>query len=843
MEREPARALARRWRWTLRTSLVAGGLAAALSWALPATWESTVVLVPPDRRTDEFAYSGGQAAGFLRTLEALHLRDRTHPAEIYRAVLGGDDLARRLVRRFDLAARWRTDEESAVARLSRSLTTRLHPYGPVEVRIEADDRELAADLANGAALVLEERLAELYREDVEWERQFLADAIAAQVDEAERLGVDLAEYRLEYGLVDREEQRDEATDALRDLAVAISGARIDRADQARRHGRGSPAARDAARRVEELERVAASAPTVLSRATQERIREEDLARLEESTHALRELRQQTFAHQAGHSVGVRVLDPAVPAEAPDRSRLVAAVLLAALAVPGSVFGRTWARRGRSALAEAGKAPGAGFFLRLARVLDVVVDPRSLAPRLRTPVLVVISALAGVTFAHAPLVLAGLLGVAFVIAVAADRTLAWFLLLIALPWAWDWINRSAGVEIQLPTEPGIILLVASWAWATLLRGKIAPPPRSLALPIAALLAWMALSAIPSLDPRRSFSQLVSTTGLILGGALYPMCEIRRLETLERMLTVYLVSGALVAVYGLVQVFTSPLPFDRAGTYMGEGILYNHGPYAAFLGFALGPAYVYLLRAEGGHRSGWLLATATLMTFATIVSVTRAAWVATLALLAILAVTRWRRSVRSFAVPVLASASLLAGLVALSPRIGKELSEYVEVGASADYGSNVERLNRWLAGWRMVSANPIFGVGPSAYEVAYPSYREVGYVTGLSDIRMGAHSDLVRVVAEQGVPGLLVLGWLVGAFYATGLRLARRGASPRIRTLAAALCAGVFTYTVHGVFNEYWRLPKIVLTLWAYVGALGALERIDAAARTGIQAGPLSPERPI
>jgi len=95
----------------------------------------------------------------------------------------------------------------------------------------------------------------------------------------------------------------------------------------------------------------------------------------------------------------------------------------------------------------------------------------------------------------------------------------------------------------------------------------------------------------------------------------------------------------------------------------------------------------------------------------------------------------------------------------------------------------------------------------------------------------------------MPGLLILTWMIVAFYRTGLRLMREGSSPRVRRLAAAVCAGVFTYTVHGLFNEYWRLPKIALTLWVFVGVLGALVRIDEAERADPPAGRLSSETPV
>jgi O-antigen ligase len=251
-------------------------------------------------------------------------------------------------------------------------------------------------------------------------------------------------------------------------------------------------------------------------------------------------------------------------------------------------------------------------------------------------------------------------------------------------------------------------------------------------------------------------------------------------------------------------------------------------------------VYLLWGGRKRVSAPVAVATALMTLATIVSLARAAWVATIALLCVMAAARRTRSVKTLALPVLGTVGLLATLIAVSPTTKKAVSVYLERVVSPEYGSNLERLNRWLAGYRMMAANPVLGVGPSAYETAYPEYRDAAYASTLSEGRMGAHSDLVRTAAEQGIPGLLILIWMLWAFYRTGLRLMSAGSSPRIRRLAAAVTAGVFTYTIHGLFNEYWRLPKIAFALWAYVGVLGALDRIDAAERGSREPGRLAPE---
>jgi O-antigen ligase len=174
----------------------------------------------------------------------------------------------------------------------------------------------------------------------------------------------------------------------------------------------------------------------------------------------------------------------------------------------------------------------------------------------------------------------------------------------------------------------------------------------------------------------------------------------------------------------------------------------------------------------------------------------------------------------AVPLALAALLLVAGFLRSPAASRALVHYWQVSTTAEYGSNVERLHRWTAALRMFLDRPFTGVGPGAYEMAYEDYRDVEFSRG----RRGTHSELLRAASEQGLPGLLILLFLVAAFFRTALRLSRRG-DPRVRRLAAALAAGMFTYAVHGQFNEYWRLPKVALTMWIFAGLLGALDRLS------------------
>jgi len=82
------------------------------------------------------------------------------------------------------------------------------------------------------------------------------------------------------------------------------------------------------------------------------------------------------------------------------------------------------------------------------------------------------------------------------------------------------------------------------------------------------------------------------------------------------------------------------------------------------------------------------------------------------------------------------------------------------------SNLERMNRWVAAWRMFREKPLTGFGPGTYQFAYIPYQEPGLINRLSvtnpwDVPEGsggtAHSEYLLALSEMGIMGLL--GWIV------------------------------------------------------------------------------------
>jgi O-antigen ligase len=814
-----------------RRILVRGTFAAAVAvgvgLALPLSWESVATLLPPERRTDAFHYRESRISGFRRMLESLRLKDRAHPIEVHCAILSSEETLRRLVDRLDLATRWSVKGEKARRKLERSLEVEAVEYGGIEIRVRTEDPELSSAISNAAAAVLQERLTELHHEGLEGESHFVRELLDDNIEEVNDAARELAAERIERGLVDPEKQEESLASFTKALSKRLADARTEAALAARKYGRDSARARDALARSELLALQTAGLPSLASGVTAERSEQSELKQWERERIFLRSLENQLLEAGSQENLGVRVLDPAIPAERPDRTPFVLSALLSFLAIPIGVFAGCMRRDARAALLAPGATgEGARLAARLSRFLDLL----GALPlhRVREPLIVLGAAAFGLVGVRSPLFLAIPASLAFVVLLLTGLENGWLVLLMALPWAWDYMNWDLGFEIQVPTEPGIVLFTVLWGYAILRRGRL-DIPRSPLVPLLILsLAWIAVGIVTSVAPKVSLRQFVATTGFVLVGSLFPIFEIRRLEVIERVLKIYIVSGALLSIYGLVQMIRSDLPLDRAAFFMGEGLLHTHGPFAAFIGYGLGPCLVYLLSGRAGRSTAPLMFAAGLMLIATVVSLTRAAWVSVAALLAVIALARLRHFLRRIVAPLAFASLVLIPAFVLSPRTSTAFRDYLERSFSPSYGSNSERLNRWQAGLSMFLDRPLTGVGQTAYEIAYEDYRGATFASQLSQRWMGAHSDVVRTAAEQGLPGLLLLIALVVVFYRRGYRLMTQGSTPALRRCAAAVLAGMFTYSVHGLLNEYWRLPKMTFTLFIFVGLLGALEQIERAA---------------
>ena len=203
----------------------------------------------------------------------------------------------------------------------------------------------------------------------------------------------------------------------------------------------------------------------------------------------------------------------------------------------------------------------------------------------------------------------------------------------------------------------------------------------------------------------------------------------------------------------------------------------------------------LATGSGWRSPWRWAAFGLIFSALLLTLTRGAWVAAALTLGGLAIARARRFLTVY---VLAAALLALFMVFLAPATWLERAESI---SDLQDVSNYDRLCMAEAGFYMVSERPIFGVGPEAVKALYPIYR---HPTAPRLNVPHLHNAILMRAVEQGLPSLLIYGWMMAAAVGMSWRAYRQG---RAADLSLAALMVVIGFNIASLFEDNWRDTEV------------------------------------
>lgn len=148
-----------------------------------------------------------------------------------------------------------------------------------------------------------------------------------------------------------------------------------------------------------------------------------------------------------------------------------------------------------------------------------------------------------------------------------------------------------------------------------------------------------------------------------------------------------------------------------------------------------------------------------------------------------------------------------------RIQGTKNEYGELDQSSEL-----RLVMWEKGIELFKQSPIFGIG-------FGLYRMKDFGTGLKD----THNIYVKILAEQGIIGIILFIFVVFAMCRQGFYLYKKGDNEFSRGLGIGLFASMFTLIINNFFGDRWAYFELSAYTWAFVGLavrLGQLSLNDS-----------------
>ena len=140
---------------------------------------------------------------------------------------------------------------------------------------------------------------------------------------------------------------------------------------------------------------------------------------------------------------------------------------------------------------------------------------------------------------------------------------------------------------------------------------------------------------------------------------------------------------------------------------------------------------------------------------------------------------------------------------------------------DIGISVSYQRHHKHSLRLILERPLVGFGPGTYETSYGVFQSWENLTSHSSFqgdRGDAHSEYFSALAEQGVPGLILVVALFGVALWSGLHGAVETKNGDRRWLILGWTAAVTSLAVGSLFNAYFEVDRIAPLLWLSCAAL-------------------------
>ena len=433
----------------------------------------------------------------------------------------------------------------------------------------------------------------------------------------------------------------------------------------------------------------------------------------------------------------------------------------------------------------------------------------------------------------------------VLLVPAAMLLVWFfmmyrdeslaLMALATPFAVDYA-LIGNMSLSMPVEPMMIVFTVVFLFQELLMRSY--DKRVLRHPVSILimlsLVWMVFTSIVSLKPVESFKYTAVRLWFVIPFFYATAQSFQKVRHIRLFYWAYALSLSVVVVITTVKTMQRFGELQMLHHVM-QPFYNDHTAYGCILALML-PLAAYF--AFEPRTRLWKRIVAVSLTVLLLVglglSYCRAAWISVVGAIAVYLLVRLGVRMRWLVI----GAALLLGLFFafqddIMYELGKNkqdssftLADQVKsISNISTDASNLERLNRWNAAFRMWKDQPLTGIGPGAYQFIYGPYQRSDMMTIIStnDGDMGnAHSEYIGPLTEQGVPGALLMLAIFVATFVTGERVYRTAVDRRKGHLALVLAVSLFTYYVHGIMNNFLDTDKLSVPFWAFTAAIVAID---------------------
>lgn len=397
--------------------------------------------------------------------------------------------------------------------------------------------------------------------------------------------------------------------------------------------------------------------------------------------------------------------------------------------------------------------------------------------------------------------------------------------------------SLPIDFAIPTEPlifGVMLLLLYRSIQTgIINKAILNHPVSYAVYFN--IFWILVTAITSTLPLVSFKFLLVRLWFIAVFYFLAVLILNDSRKIRIYILAYTLPMLIVIFYAITRHLSYGLFDKQAAHKVMNPFFRDHTSYGAILAmlfFALGGLVLNKKRNLLMQVLTWGLWV--IITAALILSYTRAAWISVVLSLGVLSFVLLKIKLKYILLLAILGILYLTGQrTAIIHKMENNrqvssatLSEHVKsISNITTDESNLERLNRWNAAFRMFRERPVFGFGPGTYMFKYAPYQRAADKTSISTDfgDMGnAHSEYIGPLVESGVFGSLSFILICIISLITGFNVYYKLQDKHLKQIVLFLLLGFITYLVHGTLNNFLDTDKASALFWGFTAVFVSLD---------------------
>jgi len=411
-----------------------------------------------------------------------------------------------------------------------------------------------------------------------------------------------------------------------------------------------------------------------------------------------------------------------------------------------------------------------------------------------------------------------------------------LVVFLTPFAVNLQNLEGGLGLSLPTEPIIFGIMVIFILKQLHRAdfdrNVLRHPITIAIIVN--LVWIFVTSVTSDLPVVSFKFLISRLWFVISFYFLGTQLFRKYSNIKIFIWLYLIPFAVILVYTLYN--HALVNFDeQIANYIMSPFYNDHTIYGAMLAMFF-PILIFFTMNKK-YSAGIRFAAAILLVIyiiALIFSYTRAAWVSLAVAFAAYMVLLLRIRFRAVLIAFFAIATvafvyqqdIVMKLEKNRQDASQDFDKHIEsISNISTDASNLERINRWNAAFRMFHERPVFGWGPGTYSFEYAPFQHAKEKTIISTNmgdRGNAHSEYIGPLCESGLLGLITFVVIIICVLATGFRLYYTLKDNEAKKIILCLVLGFITYITHGALNNFLDTDKASVPFWGFVAMIVAMD---------------------